>query len=349
MPKHLKALLSVAVVLLVLFSLGLWFSPNKLPGFLNLLDVRTREFVTTPLFTLGKLPVTFIFLLKAFIFLAVLTIVSNRVRRILYSGVLKHTALDAQQRYTLARFGSLAVFVIGLIVGLESAGLNLNTLAILGGTLGIGVGFGLQSIVANWVSGLVLLVEQPVRIGDRVDVKNTSGVIIKIGGRSTWVRTYNNEVIIVPNSDFTGNLVTNWTANDPKVRLAIPVGVGYNSDPNEVRRTLLEIAKTHPDVLAEPAPEVVFTELGDSSLNFMLRFWTIVRDRDNYGLKSDLYFSIFEAFRRKGIEMPFTQRDLHLRSADVPLVISTAAASFLTNSPANDKLGDGTDHVGTMS
>jgi small-conductance mechanosensitive channel len=227
----------------------------------------------------------------------------------------------------LARFGSMAFFVIGLTIGLESAGLNLNTLTILGGTLGLGVGFGLQSIVANWVAGLTLLIEQPVRIGDRVDVKETTGVIVKIGGRSTWIRTYDNEVIIVPNSHMTNNLVTNWTANDSKVRLAIPVGVGYNSDPNQVRELLLEIAHKHPEVLSEPAPEVVFTDLGASSLNFLLRFWTVIRNCDNYGLKSDLYFAIFEVFRKHGIEMPFTQQDVHLRSADVPITLRTAPSA----------------------
>lgn len=331
--KHIKALLWVALGFVLLAGLGFWLSPQGMNQLLNALGVGTRDFLAVPLFTLGKVPVTLLFLIKTFIFLIVLSIVSSRSRVLIHSKILAHSALREQDRYILARFCSIAIFALGLMIGLESAGLNLNTLAILGGTLGIGVGFGLQSNVGNWVAGIVLLIEQPIRIGDRIDIKDTTGVVIRIGGRSTWVRTYNNEVIIVPNSDLTTQQVTNWTGNDPKVRLAIPVGVGYNSDPKEVRRLLLEIAGNHPEVLAEPSPEVIFTGLGASSLDFLLRFWTTVRDRDNYGIKSDLYFSIFETLHEQGIEMPFAQRDLHLKSADVPILIRTVSA------PAAETLG----------
>ncbi|MFZ0592293.1 MAG: mechanosensitive ion channel domain-containing protein [Bryobacteraceae bacterium] len=324
--KHLRALLWVALGFVLLASLGFWLSPRGMNQLLNALGVGTRDFLTMPLFNLGKVPISLLFLIKTFVFLVILSIVSSRLRILVYSKVLAKSALGVQDRYILARFCSIAIFTVGLMIGLESAGLNLNTLAILGGTLGIGVGFGLQSNVANWVAGVLLLIEQPVRIGDRIEIKGTIGVVIRIGGRSTWVRTYNNEVIIVPNSDLTTQQVTNWTGNDPKVRLAIPVGVGYNSDPKEVRRLLLETARNHPEVLAEPAPEVIFTGFGASSLDFLLRFWTIVRDRDNYGIRSDLYFSIFETFHEQGIEMPFAQRDLHLRSADVPILIRTVGA-----------------------
>ena len=309
--------------MLILAFVAAWANPERLPLLSHLLGDEARQFITLPLFTVGKLPVTFAFLVESCVFLILLFFVSSRVRVVLYAIMIRHTALGGQHGYILARFASLAVFAIGLTIGLESVGLNLSSLAILGGTLGIGVGFGLQSIVANWVAGLVLLIEQPVRIGDRIDMGGTSGVITKIGGRSTWIRTYSNEVLIVPNSNLTNNLLTNWTANDPKVRLAIPVGVGYSSDPEQVRALLLKIAAEHPDVLREPAPEVIFKDLGASSLDFLLRFWTIVCDHDNYGLTSDLYFSIFRVFRAHNIEMPFTQQDVHIRSADVPIAIRT--------------------------
>jgi small-conductance mechanosensitive channel len=149
----------------------------------------------------------------------------------------------------------------------------------------------------------------------------TSGVVTKIGARSTWIRTYSNEVLIVPNSNLTNNLLTNWTANDPKIRLAIPVGIGYSSNPEQVRTLLLKIAAEHPDVLTEPAPEVIFKDLGTSSLDFLLRFWTIVGDHDNDGLISDLYFSIFRVLRAHDIEIPFTQQDDHTHFAQAPIVI----------------------------
>jgi small-conductance mechanosensitive channel len=334
MSTRSKVLLWAGLTLAVLVVVGVRIAPKETPMLLDLVGSDTRQFLTAPLFRLGKLSVTIAFLIKSFLFLLVLNIVSSRVRKLLYSHLLSRTAMGAERRYALARFGSIAVFALGLLVGLESAGVDLNTLAILGGTLGIGVGFGLQSIVANWVAGLVLLIEQPVRIGDCIDVGNTSGVILKIGGRSTWVRTYDNQVVIIPNSDLTGHQVTNWTADDPRVRLSIPVGVGYNSDPKQVQQLLMEIMSKNSEILGDPAPEAIFKGLGDNSLDFLLRFWTVVHpDHDHYGMKSNLYCSILETFRRQGIEIPFPQRDLHLRSADVPIVVASKTAPPSTTVP----------------
>jgi small-conductance mechanosensitive channel len=155
--------------------------------------------------------------------------------------------------------------------------------------------------VANWVAGVVLLIEQPFRIGDRIDVGETSGVVGRVGVRSTWVRTYDNEVIIVPNSDFTTHRVINWTVNDDKVRLTISVVVAHDSDPQRVADLLLEVARKHPDVLADPAPEALLAELTQSSLNFSLRFWTVIRGDDNYRLKSDLRFLVLGSLQKHGI------------------------------------------------
>jgi small-conductance mechanosensitive channel len=143
--------------------------------------------------------------------------------------------------------------------------------------------------------------------------------VVRIAARSTWVRTNDNVVIIVPNSDFINNPVTNWTANDPTVRIGVPVGVGYNSDPEQVKSLLLQAAADHSEVLPEPKPDVIFTDYGDNSINFALRVWTDKRAHTPAVLKSDLYFAIFKLFGENGIELPFPQRDLHLRSSDIPL------------------------------
>jgi small-conductance mechanosensitive channel len=183
----------------------------------------------------------------------------------------------------------------------------------------VGIGLGLQNVVSNFVAGLILLIEQPIRMGDRIEVNDTFGDVVKIGARSTWIRTNDNVVIIVPNNDFINNSVTNWTANDSNVRLMIPVGVGYNSDPDQVRDLLLQAAHAHADVLAEPNTDVIFTDYGDNSINFALRVWTASRTHTPFVLKSDLYFAIFKLFREHRIELPFPQRDLHIRSSDIPL------------------------------
>jgi small-conductance mechanosensitive channel len=296
-----------AMAVLVRYQSGLW---------LELLGTDMSELFVRPLFTIGKMAVSPSFLLKASLFLIALTLASRWSETALRSRVLSHTALDPEHSYTVARLFSIGVFALGLVIGVDTAGVDLRSLALLGSALGLGVGLGLQPIVANFVAGLVLLMERPVKLGDRIDIGGTNGEVTRIGGRSTWVRTNDNEVIIVPNSELISNQLTNWTANDPKVRFAVKVGVSYGSDPQEVKRILLEVAASHADVLPDPSPEVIFSELGDSSLDFLLRIWTAKELGNPQRLKSDLYFAIFKSFREHGVEMPFPQRDLHLRTMD---------------------------------
>jgi small-conductance mechanosensitive channel len=241
------------------------------------------------------------------------------MQRVLLTRLFHRLPIAESQKFALGRFATYLFFLGGLFIGLQSLGVNLDSLVVFGGAVGVGIGLGLQNVVSNFVAGLILLIEQPIRIGDRIEVTNTFGDVVKIGARSTWVRTNDNFVIIVPNNDFINNSVTNWTANDPNVRLNIPVGVGYNSDPDQVRELLLRAAHAHPDILGEPKTDVIFTDYGDNSINFALRVWTSSRAHTPFVLKSDLYFAIFKLFREQGIELPFPQRDLHIRSSDIPL------------------------------
>ena len=275
-----------------------------------------RDVLDLPIFALGKVPVTLIFLVKAALFLVVLAVLANGCLRLLQRRVLTHTPLRREQQFAVARLASYAVFALGLVIGLESFGLNLSSLVVVGGALGLGVGLGLQPVVANFVAGLILLFEQPIRIGDRIDVGDTTGDVIDIRGRSTWVQTNDNIIIIVPNSDFITKTLTNWTVNDREVRVPVPVGVGYRSDPQQVRELLLQIAAEHADVLADPAPDVIFEDFGDSTLNFVLRVWTTSQVRFPKILRSELNFDIFAKFTAAGIEISFPQRDLHVRSID---------------------------------
>jgi small-conductance mechanosensitive channel len=321
-PWEHRILLVVALLVLALWGLAWWLPHGT--GLLNLVSEDARKVLMFTLFKIGSVAVTPVFLVKGLIYLGLLSVISSTVRKVLYRRVKQSTELGAQHSYVLARFAAILVYTLGLMVGLETVGLNLNSLAILGGTLGIGVGFGLQSVVANWVAGLVLLIEQPFRIGDRIDVGNSSGVVVRVGGRSTWVRTYDNEVLIVPNSDFTTHRVTNWTANDPKVRLRIELDVDCSSDLNKVKRVLEDAARKVPAVLPDPAPEAVLFELGDSTFNFYLRFWTIIGNDDNYKIMSDLYCAVIDAFAKEGINMPYPQHDIHVRSVDRPILVSNA-------------------------
>ena len=294
---------------------------------LNLDPSDSLRFLQHTLFKIGPLPITPIFLIKACLFLFLLVTVSRLLQRVLLARIFRRLSIADAQKFALGRFTTYLFFLGGLFIGLQSLGVNLSSLVVFGGAIGVGIGLGLQNVVSNFVAGLILLIEQPIRIGDRIETSNALGDVVKIEARSTWVRTNDNVVIIVPNSEFINNSVTNWTANDPNVRISLPVGVGYNSDPEQVRSLLLEAATAHPAVLADPRPDVVFTDYGDNSLNFALRVWTSTLAHAPIILKSDLYFALFKLFTEHHIELPFPQRDLHIRSSNVPLPFIPGNAS----------------------
>jgi small-conductance mechanosensitive channel len=209
------------------------------------------------------------------------------------------------------------VLVIGIVVVLTNTGINLGALAVFAGAIGVGIGVGLQGIASNFISGLVILAERPISIGDRVEVGDAAGQVQRIGARSTVVVTNDNISIIVPNSKFIEDTVTNWTYGDPRVRFRIPVGVAYGSDVEKVRAALIAAGKEHPKSLQDPAPNVFFKEFGDSSLNFELVVWCSEMSHRPARYKSDLNFLIERKLREAGIEIPFPQRDLHIRSSEV--------------------------------
>jgi small-conductance mechanosensitive channel len=314
-----------SIVFLVALGIAAAFVISSPPGtFLHprWFDTHVLGIMTYPIFHLGALPVTLAFLLKAVVFVALLGLLAGRVRGLLQSALQHHTLLDTGQQYAYSRITSYLVFLAGLVIGLESAGVNLNSLLVVGGAVGIGIGLGLQALANNFVSGLVLLFERPIKLGDRIEVGGVLGDVVRMAGRSTWVCTNENVVIIVPNSEFISNRVTNWTANDRRIRFSLPVGVSYDANPEKVRDLLLATAREHPDVLDEPAPDVLFLGFGDSALNFELRVWTIRQVQTPKTLASDLYYSIFRCLGENGIEIPFPQRDLHLKSASAPIAIT---------------------------
>ena len=295
------------------------------PDVLNSISAGSRHLLLYSFFKIGPLAITTLFLMKAGTFLFLLFAVSHFVQKVLLSRALRHLNISDAQKFALGRFTTYLLFLGGLLVGVQSLGVDLSSLVVFGGAIGVGVGLGLQNVVSNFVAGLILLVEQPIRIGDRIETKDTLGDVVRIAARSTWVRTNDNVVIIVPNNEFINNSVTNWTANDANVRIHLPVGVGYDSDPEKVRALMLAAAEAHPEVLPEPAPLVVFTGYGDNSLNFELWVWTATRAHAPMLLKSDLYFALFGMFKQNRIELPFPQRDIHLRSSDIALPFTPPA------------------------
>ncbi|MCH6573621.1 MAG: mechanosensitive ion channel family protein [Bacteroidetes bacterium] len=249
--------------------------------------------------------------------LFLLIFISKRIRNWLVHTVLAKSTLDLGTRTAIGTITRYAIILIGLMIILQSVGIDLSTLTVLAGALGVGIGFGLQNVTNNFVSGIIILFERPIKVGDRIEVGNISGDVVRISMRATTVLTNDNISVIVPNSEFISSQVINWSHNDRNVRFNIPVGVSYKEDPQKVKELLLSVADDNTAVLKEPLPDVIFDEFGDSSLNFILRVWTTKLIQTPQVLKSQLYFEIFKRFREVGIEIPFPQRDLHIKNEEL--------------------------------
>jgi small-conductance mechanosensitive channel len=252
-------------------------------------------------------------LMLVFLFASVI-IVERILQRLLIRRFLSKTRLQPSLQFGLSRIIGYTLIAIGFYVAFQSVGFDLSSLAIIAASLGVGVGFGLQNIINNFVSGIIILAERPISIGDRIDVAGVAGRVTKIQLRSTTVVTNDNITMIVPNADFISNTVTNWSHGDPKVRIRVPIGVAYGSDLKLLQRLLLEAAEEHPKALRDPSPVVLFTEFGDSSLNFELGVWTQEMTATPIHFTSQMNFIIEQKLRENDIEIPFPQRDLHVRS-----------------------------------
>jgi len=267
-----------------------------------------------PLVKLDKTDVTLVTLFKFACIIALVFLCERLVRRFLILRFLQRTHFHPSMQYAISKIGGYLILALGFYVALRLVGIDLSSLAVVAGALGVGLGFGLQNIISNFFSGLIILAERPIAIGDRVELGEVAGLITQINMRSTSVLTNDNITVIVPNTDFITAKVTNWSYGDPKVRLRVPIGVAYGTDIDRLRQLLLEVAHQHPMVLREPAPEVFFAGFGDSSLNFELGVWTAEMTSKPRRFRSDLNFAIERILRDNQIEIPFPQRDLHLRS-----------------------------------
>lgn len=274
-----------------------------------------KEFFSFELFTLKSTTITLWTLITAVFFIVLLVIASSILTRLLKNNILKKYRMDVGLRDAIGTLFKYLFILLGVIIIFSSIGVDLSAFTVLLGTLGVGIGFGLQNITSNFVSGITLLIERPIKVGDRIEVGETEGDVVNIGLRATTVLTNDNIAIIVPNSDFITKEVINWSYNDTQVRLRIPVGVSYNSDVRQVEKLLLEIADENEEVLKEPAPAVRFIGLGDSALEFELRIWTTDLIKKPGKMKSDLYFAIFEKLREHDIEIPFPQRVVHIEQS----------------------------------
>jgi small-conductance mechanosensitive channel len=265
------------------------------------------------LFEINRTSITLSSVIMFVIVITVFYFLSRLLQRVLFYKILTRLRIDKGTQYTMSRVSHYIIMVIGGLFAFQFIGIDLSGLAVIVGLLSVGIGFGLQNVTSNFIAGLILLFERPIKVGDRVTVGHTEGNVIAINMRSTTIRSLNNISIIVPNSEFVSSQVINWSHGDPKVRLVVDVGVSYNSDLDKVIRSLHEVAEESPNVLKHPEPDVLFSSFGDSSWNMKLRVW-LENPENYYKILSDINCAIVRKFRENNIEIPFPQRDLHVRS-----------------------------------
>ena len=285
--------------------------------------------LTAELIPLGNQSYSTLDLLVLILLLAVVVIAARNVQRLLRSRVLSLTGLDRSTQATIAVIANYTFMFVSMLVLLQLWGLDISSLTVFAGVLGVGVGLGLQGIAKEFVSGLVLIFERPVQVGDFIEVGDMAGTVENINLRSTEILTIDRISVIFPNSRLLEAEVVNWSHGNPISRLRIPLHVAYGSSLKQVRASLLQAAREHPDVLQMPPPSVLFQGFGESGLSFDLLVW-IGEPRKQFRIKSELYFRIDELFRDRHVEVPFPQRDLHVRGGSLPVELPARLATSLT-------------------
>jgi small-conductance mechanosensitive channel len=278
-----------------------------------------KKILNYPLIKMGKGNLTLQSLLILGLLFILVIVAEKIVRERIIMRIFEKTDLPESLEYGIARILGYIFLLIGFYMAFQIVGIDLSSLTIIAGGISVGVGFGLQNIINNFVSGIIIFAEQPIAIGDRVEVSGIAGRVKKISLRSTMVVTNDNITMIVPNADFISQTVTNWSYSDPKVRIRIPVGVAYGTDLEVLKKILLEVGKDNPKTLEAPPPKVIFRAFGDNSLNFELAVWTAEMSTRPSSYISEINFAIEEKLRENNIEIPFPQRDLHIRSGGVEI------------------------------
>jgi small-conductance mechanosensitive channel len=273
-----------------------------------------ERILSFPVLRVGEAPLSLWTILKAALIVMAFFYLSRLLRAWLDYRVHPSVGVEEGLAYAINTFLHYTLVTIGFLVALRAVGLDLRVLMVFAGAVGIGIGLGMQSTAANLIAGFSLVFGRRIRKGDWIQVGDTRGNVQEVGLRATKVRTRDNIEYLIPNADLTGNTIVNYTLSDPMIRIHVPVGVSYSSNPKEVEAILLKAAAGNERIVKSKHPEVWFSEYGDSSLNFELLVWIDVRRVMENSVRSELYFTIFEALAEAGIEIPFPQRDLHIRS-----------------------------------
>jgi small-conductance mechanosensitive channel len=269
-------------------------------------------------FRAGEYEITAYTVLRAVVVIALIFWIAALVSEFFEKRIGRMKKMRGATRALLTKIIQISIYVIAFLVALDIIGIDLTTLTIFSGAVGIGLGFGLQKIASNFISGLILLLEKAVEQDDLVELSDgTFGFVRRASARYTLIETFDGKEILVPNEDFITNKVVNWTFTNSKGRVEVNVGVSYNCDIEKARALILEAATEHPLCIKDPAPACFLRNFGDSSVDFTLFFWVADVTKGRWGPQSDVMFSIWNKFKAHGIEIPFPQRDLHLKTPPV--------------------------------
>ena len=303
----------IAKVVLLLLFVGFfsldsleYFQPIK--AFLNSEDLSMK---------IGETRFSVYLIIKALITIIMFFLLTGIISEFGEKRIKAIKGIHSSNKALINKAFHIFVYFIGFLIGLNVLGIDLTAFAIFGGAIGIGIGFGLQKITSNFISGLILLFEKSIENGDMVELSDgTYGLIRKTSARYTLLETYEGREMMIPNEDFIINRVTNWTFNNRKGRLEVNVGIAYESDMEKAMELILEAAREHPRCIEDPEPTCYLKEFADSSVNFMLFFWVEDVSKGRYRAKSDVMLSIWKKFKAHNITIPFPQRDIYIKNAD---------------------------------
>ena len=310
----LKPQVWIAKVLLVLLLVGFislefldYLQPIKL--FLDSEDLS---------FSIGETRFSAYLMIKAIITIIMFFLLTGIVSDFGEKRIKSIKGIHSSNKALINKAFHIFIYFLGFMIGLNVLGIDLTAFAIFSGAIGIGIGFGLQKITSNFISGLILLFEKSIENGDMVELSDgTYGLIRKTSARYTLLETFEGREMMIPNEDFIINRVTNWTFNNRKGRLQIDIGVAYESDIEKARELILEAAKEFPGSIDDPKPACYLKEFADSSVNFMLFFWLADVSKGRYQAKNDVMLSIWKKFKENNISIPYPQRDIHIKNPEV--------------------------------
>lgn len=292
------------ILYLLLDRLSFWNKPKE--SFLGFLNKQIK---------VGEIQFSIGTVLIFFIVIYVSILVSKIIQVILEGDILDRMSLKRGMPHTISMLVRYTLITFGVFLGISATGIQLSSMTVIIGAFSVGIGFGLQNIFYNVVSGLILLFDRPIKIGDTIEVGTLIGRVTHVGIRTSNIKTFDGAEVIVPNGQLISNEVINWTLSDQQRRIEVLMSVSYNSDTNKVSELLMEVIKQHKDVMIYPQPQVLFKQLGESALNFRLLFWTESID-EWLRIQSEVTFKAFNKLKENNIEIPFPQRDLHLKSID---------------------------------